>query len=272
MIIESTHVSQNIDLLIAAGCSFTEVQHPYSDMGTEIPIADYPDVYFTWPVHLMHHLKCKTDYQGRGGAGNRIISTAAIHSTLEALKTHNRDNILVGIMWSGSYRHDVYYSEPLLDYHEVNNEYVMSMHNPTSIVGVNNRNYYKVMPYWDDELSKTYYKNTYDDRGSLIATLEHILRTQWFLKVNNVKYFMTSHHPFAIPETHKNHPDVNYLWDAIDWDSFLPVKNEWDWLKENVDANLDSRIGTSNPHPTTEMNQRFTNEVIIPYLKERNYI
>jgi hypothetical protein len=175
-------------------------------------------------------------------------------------------------MWSGSYRHDVYYSEPLLDYHEVNNEYVMSMHNPTSIVGVNNRNYYKVMPYWDDELSKTYYKNTYDDRGSLIATLEHILRTQWFLKVNNVKYFMTSHHPFAIPETHKNHPDVNYLWDAIDWDSFLPVKNEWDWLKENVDANLDSRIGTSNPHPTTEMNQLFTNEVIIPYLKERNYI
>jgi hypothetical protein len=83
---------------------------------------------------------------------------------------------------------------------------------------------------------------------------------------------MTSHHPFAIPETHKNHPDVNYLWDAIDWDSFLPVKNEWDWLKENVDANLDSRIGTSNPHPTTEMNQLFTNEVIIPYLKERNYI
>jgi len=179
---------------------------------------------------------------------------------------------LVGIMWSGSYRHDVYYSEPLLDYHSINNEYVTSIHNPTSIVGVNNRNYYKVMPYWDDELSKTYYKHIYDDRGSLIATLEHILRTQWFLKASNVKYFMTSHHPFAIPETHKNHPDVKYLWDAIDWDSFLPVKNEWDWLKENVDSNLDNRIGTSNPHPTTEMNQRFTNEVIIPYLKERNYI
>lgn len=262
-------MSQNIKLLIASGCSFTEVQHPYCNM-PDIDIHAYPDVYFTWPVHLTKHLKCKTDYQGRGASGNKVISTAAIHSTVEALKQYSNDEILVGIMWSGAYRHAIYQSNTPLDYHKVNYEKIDSANNPLSIV--EEANYYKVMPYWSDELSKTYYKYIFDDRGSLIETLEHILRTQWFLKLHNIKYFMTSHHDLALPETYKNHSDVKYLWDLVDWDMFLPVKNEWDWLKENVDNKLDERIGTSNPHPTTEMNQRFTDDVIIPFLKSKQFI
>lgn len=265
-------MKQNIKLLVATGCSFTEVQYPFSDMDYPVSVEDYPDAYFTWPVHLTNYLNCKTNFQGRGASGNKIISSATIYSVIEALKTYSADEILVGVMWSGSYRHAVYQSEIPYDYHKVQYDKIYSANNPASIVGNDNANYYKIMPYWNDELSKFYYKYMFDQRGSLIETIEHILRVQWFLKLHNIKYFMTSHHDLALYNVDNNHPDVKYLWDEVDWNMFLPVRNEWDWLKQNVDSNLDNRIGTVNPHPTTEMNQRFTHEVIIPHLKNKQFI
>ena len=84
---------KNVKCLITAGCSYSQV--PNRDV--------------TWPVHLNEYLKPeKVYYLGQGAAGNGIISRKVIHALTEALKTYRPEEILVGIMWSGFNRRDIY--------------------------------------------------------------------------------------------------------------------------------------------------------------------
>jgi hypothetical protein len=273
--------NQSIKYFISTGCSFTDVPVPEIEHLTHVNIDEYTHCALSWPVHVNNHLGSVPKYRGKGASGNGIISRTTIYEVNEALKEYKEDEILVGIMWSGAYRQELYYTKPDMNFHSVYSPLINGK-NPASIG--QGYNFYKVMPYWEDELSKFYYKNIYDEIGSYMLTLENILRTQWYLKSKNIKYFMTTYYPAVFPSQEiLNHPDIKYLYDMIDFDYFLPVKSEWNWCCDFQDPKtwylefkdhptLSWMLDGSNPHPNTLQHKAFADKVIMPFLESKGWI
>lgn len=237
--------------LIAAGCSFTQV----------------PNADVSWPVHLrdyLCHIEC-TYFLGQGAAGNGIISRRTIHHSLKAMKNYNVDDILVGIMWSGSDRHDFYQTKPASNYNIFTGSEFYC--NPVRIAS--DYGFYLTNTHWDDEASKLYYKHFHDPVNSYIVTIEHILRTQMFLQKYNIPYFMTEYNDDVLPRYPEfiNHPDIKYLYDLIDKSYWLEVDNMYKW---SVDSGIPF-ARPPDPHPSTEHHDRFTKDIIMPYLYHKNY-
>lgn len=265
-----------MNYFISTGCSFTEVPIPDIQNLSQVDLNQYSRYTFSWPVHVVNHLNCTPKYKGKGASGNGIISRTTIHEVIQALKTYKPDEILVGIMWSGAYRQEIYLSEPPENYYHIHPswEHDENTTNPATIGG--NRNFYKVMPYWEDDLSKMYYKNIYDDVAAYMQTIEHILRVQWFLKNHNIKYFMTQYYYLTFPNKPEimSHPDIQYLYEQIDFDNWLPVKSEYDWCAEFQDPKTwDDIVEFGHfKHPHTLQHKAFVDHVVIPFLKEKRYI
>lgn len=260
---------------ISTGCSFTEV--PFVELNgisdPDLSLYPHPKA-LSWPVHVNNHLtNCIPLYKGKGGSGNGIISRTTIYEVNSALKKYNPEDILVGVMWSGAYRQELYSTDPKLEFHAVNN-CTVNQNNPASVGG--SYSFYKVMPYWNDELSTWYYKNIYDDIGAYIETLENILRVQWFLKSHKIRYFMTSYFPEVFPKTDEllNHIDIKYLYDMIEFNEFLDVDNEYEWCVRKQDPKIESwdPYGARIPHPNTKLHKAFADEVIIPHLQKKGWL
>jgi len=257
-----------IKYFISTGCSFTDVPISSLQKLRYVDLDQCKDYNLSWPVHVNNHLGSIPQYKGKGCAGNGIISRTTVYEVNKALQEYKVDEILVGIMWSGYYRQELYFTEPQMDYYSMNSNL-----NPTSIGEENN--FYRVMPYWDDELSKFYYKHIYDEIGAYILTLENILRTQWYLQCKNIKYFMSTYYPSVFPiKEHLDNPNIKYLYDMIDFSYFLPVESEWNWCCEYQDPSTwyPDESNKGNPHPNTLQHKAFADKVIIPFLKHRGWI
>lgn len=232
-------------ILITGGCSF-------SDKWAQ-----------SWPVQLTHLLNAEPIYTGMSSQGNGLISRKIIYALSELLKTTDSTELLVGIMWSGPDRHDFYTREdPKL---KVTRDFWAE--NPTSVVP-NSAGKWVILNYhWENRFAKDYYTTFYDEIGASIYTYEHILRVQWFLKLNNIKYFMSTYTNEVFAKNH--HADTKYLYDQIDMDHFLPVVGEYEWCRDY------SGIAYPDPydnHPSIEQHKRFTEQVIMPFLQKKKYI
>lgn len=241
-----------IQLLITSGCSYSQV--PNQDK--------------SWPMHLSERLNLPSENLGKGSAGNGMISRTIIYSVTKALESYNADEILVGIMWSGLARFEIYKKNKDIGITKIPGE--LCYCNPQSInKDIVDKNYVLITPVWEDELSKIFYKNIYSPEWACIVNLEHILRTQWFLKSKNIKYFMTFYDDDALPDKIMQlNPDIKFLFAQLDWTNFIKVYNMGNWAR-----------GTGlpyarppDPHPSSEMHELYVNEHIIPHLVERNII
>jgi hypothetical protein len=279
---------------VSAGCSYSQV----------------PNTDITWPVHVQKAFNLDDDHVrhlGIGAIGNEMISKLVIYNVNDLLKTHKPEDLLVGIMWSGCDRHlltireseRVYSKATKLglpeSYSEIDEckpyrprNYFQS---PTKIA-CEEYNYYTLNCHWNDELTINYYNRFVDPLGSLISTCEHILRTEWFLKQHNIKYFMCAYDfdtfmyagipgpnigygydedcPALQINSNKqydtiDHPDVKYLYDMIDKTYWLPITDLRHWVK-NV-SKFDFRDPT-DPHPSTEQHIDFTKQIILPFLEK----
>lgn len=241
-------------LLITSGCSFSQVS------------SQKPDSAETWPIHLQRHLNCDAQHHGKCASGNGIISRSVIFHVSEALKKYKPEQILVGIMWSGADRHEFYSTDTAIDTEQFGDDISIGCENPARITS-SNRNFYLINNHWDDISTKTYFKYFHDDIGSKIYTLEHILRTQWFLKLTGVNYFMMTYGPDSMPsESELSHPDIKPLHDMIDFTNFTNAPNMTTWAKR-------SRIPFSaDGHPSTTHHTKFTQDFIIPHLKKKMLI
>jgi hypothetical protein len=245
--------NQNIKIVLTGGCSFSQV--PNSDV--------------TWPVHLCEALGLEGIHGGRGAAGNGIISRLATYNLIELLKTYKPEEILVGIMWSGADRHDMYSNDENFphtkifygDDHEV-------YRNPLKIAG--KHKHYILNSHWTDESTETFFKKLHDRINMYIITIEHILRMQFMLKSMGIKYFFTSYAPdtFPLPQELEN-PDLKFLYDLIDFDNFLKVQS-CDHFAKNISKYDYARW--PDEHPSSEQHRDFTNQFILPHLVEKNYI
>jgi hypothetical protein len=236
--------------LITGGCSFSECKSPWIK---------------TWPNHLTAALP---DYQhtstAMGSQGNGLISRRVIYQVTETLKHTAAEDILVGIMWSGPDRHD-FYVQRFTKQHNSDG----CMENPTKFVK-NSQGAWAIMnDGWSMHHARMYYKYFHTHEGSLIYSLEHILRTQWFLKQHGIKYFMTTYTGDVIPEQVKTFADTEHLYNEIDFSNFLPVTGEYEWCRDY--SGLEFKVPGDN-HPSAEQHLLFTQQIILPFLKEKNYV
>ena len=251
-------------LLITSGCSFSEC------LSTSID---------TWPRHLARkleshgyekHISC-----GMGSQGNGLISRGPMYEVTKALKTYKPEDILVGIMWSHSNRFDYRCEDPtLLSWGHENKHHWMV--NPRAFVDGAPNNWVIGNLHWDSVEFSTYFKYYHSHIGSSILSLEHILRTQYFLKLKKVPYFFTDFVDYNIVEKAFLHePELTYLMDELDKEQYLPVTSEHGWLKENSmtkDEYLKEHNGWQWIHPKTHHHKEFVDRVIYPWLQDKRYI
>ena len=239
--------------LITAGCSFSQV--PNSDV--------------TWPVHLRDFLQPSNVYfLGQGAAGNGIISRKVIYHTIQALKIYKPEELLVGIMWSGRDRQEVYNTDPNFPHHDLQSS-SEGYRNPVRVA--DEYNFYLMNAHWDDDATSNYIKNYYDEIGAYLISLEHILRTQRFLKQHKIPYFMTEYSIDCLPTRDtriSNHSDISYLLDMIDTDEWIEVDNMWQYA---VDSGIPF-ARPPDPHPSTEHHFKFTRDKIMVHLHKRGIV
>ena len=234
-------------LLITGGCSFSEC--------ISINIS-------TWPKHLANILSDRQHIStAMGSQGNGLISRKLIYQIQRRIPT---DDLLVGVIWSGPDRHDFYLNRKLSLINEDK-----WMENPTNVIEESPGGWVITNPWWSNEYSKDYYKIFHDSVGQLVYSYEHILRLQLLLEKHNIKYFMGTYTNEVFPEYRIRHPEVKYLYDMIDRSKFLPVEGVYEWCRDY--SKLDFPV-PDDPHPSSEQHGLFTQEVIVPFLKEKNYI
>lgn len=242
----------DIKIIASFGCSFTQ----------------YPNRYVNWPKHLHDKTNIETLYYGQGAASNGVISKRVIFSVTELLKKYKSHEILVGIMWSGPDRYEFFHTSPNKDTFKLGGN-VEYWRNPFRINTESEQyNYYLLNKHFDDFYSELWYKNFHDFVGVQINTLEHMLRVQWYLKLHNIKYFMTPYAPHTLKKDLLVHDEVKYLYDLIDLTNFLPVDDALTYMMNSPYWHKNEEDG----HPPTEANLYFTETVIIPYLKDKGYI
>lgn len=311
--------------VLTFGCSYSEVPS----------ITEETKSGWTWPVFLDKSLNGTVEdtenHQGSGASGNELISRKVIYYVNEALKSHKAEDLLVGIVWSGCDRHTlvlqeserqfnktnripIYFQDQVTSYQELLSTYFHAEQGPPQLqrnywldrkqhynnpqrLATKEFNHIILNNHWDDPLTVAYYEHFVDPLSSVLKTCENILKTQWFLKNNNIKYFMCAYDmdtfiyhgcPAYKKDLYTNdcpalslqaqgdrdkempnyleHPDVKYLYDMIDKDHWLPVDSLGEWCKHVSEFDFPS---STDPHPGWEQHQDFVNKVILPFLMQK---
>lgn len=228
-------------ILLTGGCSFTETITGTSE---------------TWPIHVHRHTGMPLVSTGMGSEGNGMIARRVIHAVHEQLKTTPAEDILVGVMWSGPSRHEQYNSTKVNFGKNINGW----VENPTSFVQDDQGGWIIYNSYWDIKPATIYYRYTYDEIFSQIQTLEHIIRVQNYLKLHNIKYFMSTYTDEVLRV--KDNPNLTHLYEQVDFEQFLPVTSEFEWCKNNTPG----PFAPDGKHPTTAQHKQFSEQVILPFI------
>lgn len=259
-------------VLITGGCSFS--------------ICFENDV-STWPIHLykilQQHGYTEHISKAMGSQGNGLISRGIIYAVSKALESYNPEDILVGVMWSGSNRLDYRCANTdLLSFGKMNTDGWIE--NPTGFVDEADKKWVIMNPNWNILEAQTYYKFFHDYVGSTIYSLEHILRTQYYLKSKNVKYFFTDFVDNNIidstsQEVVNSKIEYEHLVKELDRDNYLPVSSEHRWLYENSitkeeyhKRHLYNGRMSQWVHPNHDEHKEFVDQIIVPYLKSRKWL
>lgn len=248
-------------LLITSGCSFSTM------------VIDN----HTWPSHMEKHLRSwNYKHFGMGSQGNGLISRSIVYGVSQALKKYQPEDVLVGVMWSSPGRHDYFVENTgYLSFSKDKKNYDGWLENPTGFIPREKKNWVILNAGWKTPEAKLYYENFFDPIGCIIYTLEHILRCQWLLKQSKINYFFTCYTDYVL---HKNiftnvkikeHDQIKYLFDMIDFNNFLPVNSITSWLIENK---IEPLLDESDKHPTREQHKAFVDQVIMPHLITKNLI
>ena len=235
-------------ILVTGGCSFSVEKNK------------------CWPHHLEKYLNPeKAIHIGLSCQGNNLIGKKILYQLINLLNTVPSPELIVGIMWSSSDRKAVYLDNPSPDLPKLKD----CLPNPTSIVEGEDKWYMlNSVDYIHHGLSRMYYENFHSVLGGQIDTCEEILRIQWFLQKYNIKYFMSTYTGNVLPKKIKTIPEVSYLYNQIAFDHFLPIDGQYDWCEKYYK----SEFINNDWHPTPSQHEKFTNEIIIPFLKEKQYI
>jgi len=235
-------------ILITSGCSFTETIHEQ-----------------TWPLHLQEALNCKLVSTARGSQGNGIIARKAMYHVHQLLKKHSANEILVGIMWSGFDRAEIYLPRSA-DLQIDSIEKKGMQENPVTFPDNDTIGKWALLnAHWRFPLARMYYKHVHSSTYGQIVALDNIVKVQNYLKLHNIKYFMSTYTKQTLLFDFKNE-NIQWLWEQVDRTMFLPVEGCFEWANTNMPN--DFPIPNTN-HPSKKQHREFTKQVILPFLEEK---
>ena len=223
--------------LISGGCSFS---------------ADK----FCWPVKLAEQKNFEHIQTGVGSCGNDLISRKVLD---QLLRIDEYSDVVVGVMWSGHVRKG----------HIANGPDALKRHkgtqSETSPHHWMNESWIISNPGFFDKYAHEWYKWYFNSTQSLMETFEHVLRLQWYLQQNNIKYFFTTYTSNAFSQDDVNLSYTDPLKKLIDWDKFLPITGCSDWCRKYYPLDFPD---INDEHPGTLQHKQFAAEVISPWLKK----
>ena len=245
--------------------------------------------YKSWALHLEDIIpNSKVCNTAMPGAGNSFISRAVLYKVNSLIEQEKKPDY-VFIQLSACEREEVLID--VMDAVTETDRNLLCHHIPVldggldagmnwdAIDRLNNNKIWLKHSYGQDSMLKYYYKY-YDNKVfAAVKTLEHILRLQWYFKVNDIKYkmFCGWNIFYILPKIPRYPIEVRHLWKMIDWDNFWFHKKlggikEWsidnfpfeerfitgDRLQENGSA-LDE-------HPSNKVHKTFTKEVVSKWI------
>ena len=280
--------------IVTGGCSFSETRHcvDYHRFGMMDDYDDYqPESgYKSWALHLEDIIPNSKVYNtAMPGAGNGFISRAVIYKVNEMIEKNKKPEY-VFIQLTACEREEVLID--VMDAVTETDRKLLCHHIPVldggldagmnwdAIDRLNNNKTWLKHSYGQDSMLKYYYKYYNNDEFSIVKTLEHILRLQWFLKVSNIKYKMFCGWNLfpMLPQLPRYPTEVRHLWKMIDWDNFwfhkklggikewsidnLPFEERFitgDRLQEDGKSALDE-------HPSNIVHNKFAKEVVSKWI------
>jgi hypothetical protein len=155
---------------------------------------------------------------------------------------------------------------------------------------LNNNKVWLKHSYVEDSMMRYHYKYYHNDESALVESLEHILRLQWFLKLNNINYKifpgwniiqMLKHHTLQKESNEKlifGTTEVNFLWEMIDFDNVWFYKNYGgitEWSEDNlpfkdryVTGERRNKEGTAlDQHPSNTAHREFAKQAVSKWIK-----
>jgi len=265
-------------LLITSGCSFSE-PGPSPVNGSN------------WTTYLEGKLKLKGIHSGMGCQGNGLIYRRTLYSIYKALQEYKPEEILVGIMWSGPGRMD-WYTSDATELPDIDNwDSARGQKNPVTFIPGATGGWVYVNSHWSTDWAENFYTSRYADVTALqIRTYELILNTQSFLKNLGIDYFMTTYTSSVFHSDDDDDKNINWMKDLIDFTSWLPVDGCLNWcynhtnlpfMGQTTREDLGDEFGKfssqdieryGGEHPSSLQHKLFTEEVILPFLKQKNFI
>lgn len=244
--------------IITSGCSFTDVVNNTN-----------------WPLHLGNSYDVPGDHVGLGSQGNGLIARKAVYAVQTALQQgYKPEEILVGIMWSGADRHEMYFTNLS---HQLENTDCWRF-NPTHVVENDPGGWLIMNHHWTERLNKIYYTHLHDHVNQRVMTLEKILWVQNYFDNLGIKYFMTDFMTDHYTEQDYVNPNITWLEKLVDKTNWLPVKSMHEWCYTiwsdedfpilNITQPNGEVLEVRDYHPNAEMNKVFVKNIILPFLRE----
>lgn len=230
-------------ILITSGCSFSDSRVK------------------TWPYWLQEKLNVEHIQLASGALGNGLISRKLIH---EVSLVENKEDLLVGIMWSGPDRLDAYTEDP--DFSS-RNDYNNCWREQTVFPADDTGGWVQIYPGWPNLYSVEYYKTYSNTTWNTIQTYEHIIRTQLILEKHNVKYFMMPYMDHVL-ELKGDRPSLKHLWDEINLNTFVTTEGCFEWCAKDTGV----PVKASKSHPNEREHYMYVEKVILPYLRNKKLI
>lgn len=244
--------------LIISGCSFSETQSTHK----------------SWPEWLVDYFpKTSLTSKAMGSQGNGLISRSIIYEITRKMSNGIQpEDMIVGVQWSGSDRMEFLVGDSQLaslnldrtrGVFDTNPDTNWDgwMENPTGFIPNEAKKWVITNLGW--KLAKDYYMKWHSTQFGSVMTLEHILRTQWFLERNNIKYFMTTmNSKVLLPDAGSGtDPTIRHLYDQIDFTKFLPIVGMQEWA-----YGPDYEFGI---HPREHHYKEFADTIVMPFLREQ---
>jgi|DEB0MinimDraft_4_1074332.scaffolds.fasta_scaffold10178_2 hypothetical protein len=238
--------------LVTSGCSFTETRS---------------NIVTSWAKHLAKELDLELHNYAYSSMGNSLIARQAIYGVEKLLETNSPEDILVGIMWSGADRGDYFDQDVRLG---AMNGIDSCLENPISFVEENKGNWIIQNAGWNHPSSNLWYKHFWNPLGGLINTLEKVMWTQNYLDSKGVKYFMSTYSNKACPLDTDN-INLNWMRNSLDLSKFCDF-GMYEWCRDHGEVGFTREFEGDVAHPNSKQHLEYTNKVIIPYLKQYDYI
>lgn len=272
--------------IITCGCSFSDPSTPY-----------------TWPNQLEAYITknidptVKFDHRGLSSQGQELIQKKSAHAIYEALETgYKPEEIAVFVMWSSVDRKSFYIDNPdtideivenwkgsnqgwNLQFADLKNEseeliLVRSKAQGNNMIHYNKKGgWFITSAHVRDELKfvRDYFMMASNAvaPGPVHSSLENILMLQYLCKLKGIRLYHQFYMDNIIDdiERWKNHQIVKYLYDDLDRDSFISNGS----MHSYMDSREELFVGVGNSHPNGLGHRIWLNEVMLPFLEERDF-